>query len=156
MAAGGFANRDEWMAASFRKVLAEHPEWRVLVFMGGYHGLKGIGGSVTVGRATERFDRWFAGHLADAGIDVYTILTDARQTEGHGATRVFDRLSAAALGGNFGVVLDSTADTVDPPLYDVEQQGYALEFRPAHAPLRQAVDAMLVLTRPTPVTPLGK
>jgi hypothetical protein len=158
MATGGFANRDEWMARSFKEVLAEHPEWRVLVFMGGYHGLKGMGGSVTVGRATDRFDRWFAGYLADAGVDVYSILTDAPQADGHGATRVFDRLreSARPVGErSFAVVLDSTTDAVDQPIYDVEQEGYALEFWPSHAPLRRAVDALVMLTRPTPITPLA-
>ena len=156
MATGGFANRDQWMAAAFSKVLAEHPAWRALVFMGGYHGLKSIGGSVTLGRASDRFDRWFAGYLADEGVDLYTILTDARQDGGHGATRVFDRLAADARTDDFAVALDSTTDAVTQPLYDVEQEGYALEFWPARFPLRQAVDALLLLTDPTPTTPLAR
>ena len=153
MAAGGFANRDQWMASGFRKVLAEHPDRRVLVFMGGYHGLKVVGGSVTVGAVTERFDRWFAGYLADGGVDIYSILTDARQERGHGATRVFDRL-AAGRREDFAVELDSTTDVVDQPLHDIEQEGYALEFQPGRFPLRRAVDALLVLGRPTPTTPV--
>ena len=152
MATGGFANRDQWMAASFERTLAAHPEWRVLVFMGGYHGLKAIGGRVTLGRATDRFDRWFAGHLADAGMDVYTILTDAPQESGHGATRVFDQLARAGPAGDHAVVLDSASDAVEEPMYDVAQEGYALEFLPSRFPLRRAADAMLLLTRPTPVT----
>lgn len=155
MATGGFANRDQWMAAAFGKVLAEHPEWRVLVFMGGYHGLKSVGGSVTLGRTTDRFDRWFAGYLADEGVEMYTILTDARQDAGHGATRVFDHLALTRREDDYAVVLDSTTDVVDQPLWDVEQEGYALEFWPARFPLRRAADALLLLNRPTPTTPLG-
>ena len=156
MATGGFANRDEWMAASLQRVLAAHPEWRVLVFMGGYHGLKSIGGRVTLGRATDRFDRWLAGYLADAGVDIYTVLTDARHENGHGATRVFDQLAAMGPAANFAIELDSTSDRFEQPLHDVSQGGYALEFRPDRFPLRRAVDALLLLTRPTPITPFGR
>jgi uncharacterized iron-regulated protein len=60
MATGGFVNRDLWMAAAFRKEVDQHPQWRVLIFMGGYHGLKGVGGQVAIGRVHDRFDRWFA------------------------------------------------------------------------------------------------
>ena len=90
MATGGFVNRDVWMAAAFRKALEQHPEWRTLIFMGGYHGLKVVGGEVKIGKAHDRFDHWFAGYLADDGFEVYTILSDALQDAGHAATRVFD------------------------------------------------------------------
>jgi hypothetical protein len=156
MAAGGFANRDEWMAAAFRKVLDAHPGWRVLVFMGGYHGLKSGGGEVMVGRAHDRFDNWFAGHLVQDGYDVYTVLSDARQESGHGATRVFDALAAADPNGNFVVPCDAAADSIPEPLYDVEEQGYHLEFWPSRFPISRAADAMLVLNRATPITLLGE
>lgn len=151
MATGGFVNRDIWMAASFRKELQQHPQWRILIFMGGYHGLKGIGGQVAIGRVRDRFDRWFAGYLLDEGDEVYTILTDARQAESHAATRMFDRLAGTS-SGNFAVALDSTTDEVREPLYDVEQDGFQLEFWPVRFPLRTAVDAMLILNRTTPIT----
>jgi hypothetical protein len=142
------ANRDMGMAASFRKTLQQHPTARVLIFMGGYHGLKGIGGEVTIGRASHRFDRWFAGYLADDGADVYTIFTDARQADDHAATRVFDDLAAIS-EHNFAVALDSTTDHVTEPLHTVEQAGFKLEFRPSGFALRSAVDAMGVLKRTT-------
>lgn len=151
MATGGFVNRDVWMAAAFRKVLDAHPDWRTLAFMGGYHGLKGVGGEVTLGRAHDRFDRWFAGYLTDDGYEVYSILTDALQDGGHGATRMYDLL-AAGRNGNFAVALDTTTDVVREPLWDVEQEGYRLEFWPSRFPLRMAVDAMVVLTRTRPIT----
>lgn len=154
MAAGGFVNRDLWMAQTFEKVLEEHPDWRMLVFMGGYHGLKGVGGEVRVGRAHDRLDRWFAGYLADAGHEVYTIITDARQTSGRGATRVFDQLSAGA-SGNFAVALDTATDAIRQPMYDIEEEGYRLEFLPTRFPMRTAADAMIVLTRTSPITVLG-
>jgi hypothetical protein len=151
MATGGFVNRDIWMAAAFRKTLNEHPEWRVLIFMGGYHGLKNVGGQVGIGRVHDRFDRWFAGYLQDDGVNVYTILTDARHGGAHGATRMIDQLSRHSIG-NFAVVLDSTSDSVREPIYDVEQEGFQLEFWPSRFPLRSAVDAMLILNRTTPIT----
>ena len=150
MATGGFVNRDMWMAAAFRKQLQQHPDWRVLIFMGGYHGLKEVGGQVAIGRVQDRFDRWFAGYLLDEGAEVYTILTDARQTAGHAATRVFDHLAGSSRG-NFAVALDSTSDSVREPLHSVDQDGFALEFWPARFALRKAVDAMVVLNRTTPV-----
>ncbi|HEU4649288.1 MAG TPA: hypothetical protein VFS33_09530 [Gemmatimonadales bacterium] len=152
MATGAFANRDLWMAAAFRKTLQEHPQWRALVFMGGYHGLKSGGGEVMVGRAHDRFDNWFAGYLVQAGLDVYTVLADARQANGHGATRVFDRLAEAHPKGNFVVALDQSTDVVAEPIYNVEEQGYHLEFWPSRFPIRQAADAMLVLNDTRPIT----
>jgi hypothetical protein len=154
MASGGFANRDDWMAAGFRKVIDGHPGWRMLVFMGGYHGLKSGGGEVMVGRARDRFDHWFAGYLTEKGYDIYTVLADARQSSGRAATRVFDLLASERSSGNFIVPLDQGSDVVSEPLYDIEEQGYHLEFWPARFPLRTAVDAMLVLNEPTPITVL--
>ena len=154
MATGGFANRDVWMAAAFRKTLQEHPTWRVLIFMGGYHGLKLVGGQVAMGRVHDRFDHWFAGYLADDGTAVYTILTDARQGGAHPATRMFDQLSPEEPERNFAVTLDSTSDEVREPLYDVDQEGFRLEFWPSKFALRRAVDAMLILNRTTPISPL--
>jgi hypothetical protein len=150
MATGGFVNRDIWMASSFRKHLEQHPDWRVLIFMGGYHGLKVIGGQVAVGQVHDRFDRWFAGYLIDEGAQVYTILTDARQAGGQAATRVFDHLAGSSQE-NFAVALDSTTDTVREPLHNVEQDGFALELWPAKFALRRAVDALMVLNRTSPI-----
>ena len=151
MATGGFVNRDIWMAAAFRKTLLQHPTWRVLIFMGGYHGLKGVGGQVAIGRVHDRFDRWFAGYLADDSTEVYSILTDARQAGTHGATRMFEHLTRAA-DQNFAVPLDATTDAVQEPLYDVHQEGFELEFWPSRFSLRRAVDAMVILNRTTPIT----
>jgi hypothetical protein len=151
MATGGFVNRDVWMAAAFRKALDAHPDWRVLTFMGGYHGLKGVGGEVALGHAHDRFDRWFAGYLTDDGYEIYSIMTDALQDDGQGATRMYDYL-AAGRNGNFAVALDTTTDVVREPLRDIEQEGYHLEFWPSRFPLRTAVDAMVILTRTRPIT----
>jgi hypothetical protein len=153
MATGGFVNRDVWMAAAFRKMLQEHPTSRVLIFMGGYHGLKSIGGQVAIGRVHDRFDHWFAGYLLDEGTEVYTILSDARQAGSRPATRMFEHLAGTATG-NFATPLDSTTDDVREPLYDVDQEGFTLEFWPSRFALRQAADAMLILNRTTPITPV--
>lgn len=155
MATGGFVNRDVWMAAAFRKVLDQHPDWRTLIFMGGYHGLRNVGGEVKLGRAHDRFDRWFAGYLADDGYPIYTILTDALLDSGHGATRVFDAMAAGPGPAELAIVLDSTTDAVREPVYDVEQEGYSLEFWPSRFALRTAADAMILLRQAHPITLLG-
>lgn len=152
MATGGFANRDVWMAAAFRRVLDAHPDWRILAFMGGYHGLKTVGAEVALGRVHDRFDHWFAGYLAADGYRIYSILTDALQGDGRGATRMLDYLAPGSGGDDFAIALDSASDVVREPLYDVEQEGYRLEFWPSRFPIRLAVDAMIVLNRARPIT----
>jgi hypothetical protein len=153
MAAGGFANRDEWMARAFLSLIRAHPEWRILVFMGGYHGLETGGGEVTVGKARARFDLWFCGWLRDGGIDPYTILMDARQDDGLGATRVFEAI--ARPGTNVAVTLGVATDSIREPMRAVETEGYRLAFLPARFPLRLAVDAMVTLDRTTELTPIN-
>jgi hypothetical protein len=155
MASGGFANRDEWMARQFSGFVRTNPGARILVFMGGYHGLAIGGGEVTVGKSTARFERWFGGYLRDEQLPLYTILVDARQDGGHGATRVFDLLATRAVGRNFAMVLTPETDAVDRPMYDVRTEGYHLGFWPDRFPLRRAVDAMIVLDRATPITPVS-
>jgi hypothetical protein len=155
MASGGFANRDEWMARQFAGFVRRNPGSRILVFMGGYHGLAIGGGEVTVGRSTARFERWFGGWLRDDQVPLYTILVDARQDDGHGATRVFDQLAAHAVGRNFATVLTPETDAVERPMHDVRADGYRLGFWPERFALRHAVDAMIVLDRTTPITPVS-
>jgi len=155
MATGGFVNRDVWMAAAFRKVLDQHPDWRTLIFMGGYHGLRNVGGEVKLGRAHDRFDRWFAGYLADDGYQIYSVLCDALMDGGHGATRVYDALATGPGAAAAAIALDSTTDAVKEPLYDVEQEGYSLEFWPSRFAIRTAVDAMILLRQAHPITLLA-
>ncbi len=153
MAAGGFANRDEWMAQSFKALARSHGDWRILIFMGGYHGLQIGGGEVEVGRSRARFDNWFCGYLKEGGIGVYTILTDARQDGGHGATRVFDELASHG-GDNFALALDTTTDSIREPMHVVEVEGYRLSFWPDRFPLRLAAHAMIVLQTSSLITPI--
>jgi hypothetical protein len=152
MAAGGFANRDEWMARGFLALHRAHPEWRILIFMGGYHGLEMGGGEVTVGKARARFDLWFCGWLREAGLDPYTILMDARQEGGLGATRVFDAVHRP--GHNEAFALSVLTDSIAEPLRPVETDGYRLAFWPSRFPLRLAVDAMVALDQTTGLTPV--
>jgi len=76
----------------------------------------------------------------------------ARQGDAHPATRMFERLSPEEPERNFAVTLDSTTDEVREPLYDVDQEGFRLEFWPSRFALRRAVDAMLILNRTTPIS----
>lgn len=154
MAVGGFVNRDPWMARAFEKALAGAPGRRTLIFMGGYHGLRTVGGEVTLGAVHDRFDRWFAGYLADDGVPVYSILTDARLEEGSGASRVFDQMAASFGTLNVALPLDTLSDAIRQPLKDVVTDGYRLEFLPSRFALRTAVDALVLLNSTRPITVL--
>jgi hypothetical protein len=155
MAAGGSVQREDNMARTFVKMLAAAPpDARVLVFMGGYHGLKGMGATVTVGGAHDEIERWFAGHVLESGVDIYTILADARQDAGPSATRVFELLRTQYPDSNFAVPVDAATDGVASPVADIVQDRYHLAFWPARVKLRSAVDAMIILNRTTPITPV--
>lgn len=166
MAAGGTASRDEWMARAFTQRFRADSTSHVLVFMGGYHGLKAVGARVTVGHATADLERWFAGHLEEAGMPIYTIVADAPQGEGgRTATRVYERLRTGAGlaaepgratpggGGAACVALDESTDDIREPLVDVDEVGYHLAFAPARFAMRRAADAMLIIAHGTPITP---
>jgi hypothetical protein len=152
MAVGGFVNRDAWMAEAFVRTLRREPAARILIFMGGYHGLKTIGGEVTIGQVHERFDRWFAGYLGDAGTPVYTVFTDAVLDEGHGASRIYDQLAPGFPGANVAVPLDTLSDLIRMPLHEVKQERYHLEFLPLRFAMRNAVDAMVLLNAARPIS----
>lgn len=156
MAAGGAVQREENMARAFGKLIRSlAPSARILVFMGGYHGLKTSGADIEVGTARAELEHWFAGLLAAEGIPMYTILSDARQDDASTATRLFVPLSRLQPDGNFIILLDADTDDVREPLTDIREDGYALRFRPARFPIRSAADAMLVLNRTTPITRLA-
>lgn len=156
MAAGGAVQREANMARSFSRLVRTLPaSARVLVFMGGYHGLKASGADIEVGTARAELEHWFAGQLAADGIPVYTILSDARQDDATTATRLFAPLARLQPDGNFVILLDAETDDVREPLADIREDGYALRFRPARFPIRSAADAMLVLNRTTPITRLA-
>lgn len=157
IAVQAFATRDPWVAEALERALARvGPTGRLLVFFGGYHGLKTVGARITIGAARSLLDGWAAGFLARRGVDVYTILTDGAAPGGgldSGATHLYP-LVTGAVAPPFVAALDSTVDAVAEPLVTIEQPGYRLEFIPYRFSLRQAVDAYLFLGPLRPTTPL--
>jgi len=83
-----------------------------------------------------------------AAIDLLALEVDG----GHGATRMYDYLAPAGRGENVATALDTATEVVREPLYDVEQEGYRLEFWPSRFALRTAADAMIVFTRTHSIT----
>jgi hypothetical protein len=154
MAAGTFAERDRIMAARFERELKVTGGGSALVFMGGLHGLRSIGGEVHAGRAVERFDHWFAGYVEADGHPVYTVLIDAPLGDGQGATRVYDLLLAQGGSVDVATVLDASSDDVAEPMRSAILEGYGLAFAPARFHLREAAQAMIILHHPTALTPL--
>jgi hypothetical protein len=68
---------------------------------------------------------------------------------------VFDAIAAGPGPAELAIALDSTTDAVREPVYDVEQEGYSLEFWPSRFPLRTAADAMVLLRQSRPITLLA-
>jgi hypothetical protein len=154
MAASSYVDRDRAMATRFRRELQKTGAVRAIAFLGGLHGLRGVGGVVQIGRARESFPHWFAGYLESEGVPVYSILTDGPLGDGASATLTYDRLAPALAGRNVIVALDSASDADGEPVRGVALEGYELRFEPRAFHLRDAAQAMLVLTRPTPLTPI--
>lgn len=154
MAASSYVDRDRAMATRFRRELQKTGATRAIAFLGGLHGLRGVGGAVQIGRARETFPHWFAGYLESEGVPVYSILTDGPLGDGASATRTYDRLAPALAGRNVIVALDAASDADREPVRGVSLEGYELRFEPQAFHLRDAAQAMLVLTRPTPLTPI--
>ena len=158
-----YARRDAVMASRIlREVLEPDPDVHVLIFLGGYHGLKQIGAEVEWNGARAPV-RWMATRLEERWPEpVYTILTDGGPAPGRagsppGATRWFvlfqDRIEPE-VRAPFAVAFDPVFDVWPRPLLDPEEGAISLRFRPREYGLAGSVDAYLYLGLDDPVTPL--
>lgn len=160
-----YARRDAVMARRIlHEVLEPDPDARVLIFLGGYHGLKRLGADVEWNGARARV-RWMAARLEERWPEpVYTILADGgpepapdRDGPSHGATRWFALFRARVepeVPAPFAVALDPVFDAWPRPLLDLREGAISLRFRPREYGLVGSVDAYLYLGLGDPITPL--
>jgi hypothetical protein len=155
-AARQYALRDEHMADLLeREVLSRDPRARVLIFMGGYHGLKQGHAELHLGvGAPVRVD-WLGGRLRQKYPgQVYTVVSDGAPEPtqfgaiaSYGATRVFDlfRRHLPASRAPFALRVDERFDFVRQPFYEPNGPGMNLDLQPDDYRLRDVVDAYIYL-----------
>jgi hypothetical protein len=160
-----YARRDAVMASRVRRaILGPDPDAHVLLFLGGYHGLKGVEAEVVWNGARARV-KWLAARLSEDRVDLFTILTDGvpepaaawPNRETLGATRWLALVDArlGAVPSPFAVLVTPLFDAAAPQALLVPAEGpISLRFLPADYALAGAVDAFLYLGRTDPITPL--
>lgn len=162
-----FARRDAIMASRIvREVLERDPDAYVLIFMGGYHGLKDLGAEVEWHGARARL-RWMAAQLRERWPEpVYTILTDggpepAPYLDGpsHGATRWFALLRSrleGVLRAPFAVAVTPLFDLWPGALLEPVEGELSVRFVPEGYAVAGSLDAYLYLGLGDPITPLAR
>lgn len=151
-----YAERDAYMADRLeREVFARHPHARVLVFMGGYHGIKSGGATLHYGGGPPVNVTWLATRLRERRLaDVYTILLDGSpltaafgDIRSYGATRVFDffRSRLPDVPAPFALHVDERFDFLRDPFYASSGPGMNLEILPRGYRLRDVADAYVFL-----------
>jgi len=151
-----YAERDAYMADRLeQEVFARHPQARVLVFMGGYHGIKSGGATLHYGGGPPVDVTWLATRLRQRRLaDVYTILLDGSpltaafgDIQSYGATRVFDlfRSRLSGVPAPFALYIDERFDFLRDPFYESSGPGMNLEILPRGYRLRDVADAYVYL-----------
>lgn len=162
-----YARRDAVMARRIeQEVLLRDPDARVLIFMGGYHGLKNLGAEAQWGGARAPV-RWMAARLQERWPEpIYTILTDGgpeaaayRTGPSHGATRLFALLRSRvepSAPPPFAVPVTPVFDAIPNPFLEPGEGPISLRFVPESYALHEVVDAYLYLGVGSPITPLER
>lgn len=151
-----YARRDAYMAERLeREVFARRPHARVLLFMGGYHGIKSGGAELHFGGGPPAKVTWLATRLRERRLaDVYTILLDGSpvaaafgEIKSYGATRVFDlfRARLSDVPAPFALHVDERFDFLREPFYESTGPGINLEILPRGYRLRDVADAYVYL-----------
>ena len=155
-AAAQYAARDAHMEEVIeREVLSGRPKSRVLIFMGGYHGLKHGRATLAVAGASPVEVKWLGVRLRERHPgEVFSILPDAPRGKSfradvvsYAATRAFDLLQKN-LGGAvspFGLPVDERFDFLEAPILEADLPGLKLTLDPKGYKLREMIDGYLFL-----------
>ncbi|HEX7120640.1 MAG TPA: hypothetical protein VF212_17740 [Longimicrobiales bacterium] len=156
VAARRYAARDAYMEQVIeREVLAGDPSARILIFMGGYHGLKHGGATLDVAGARPVRVTWLAARLQQRHPgEVFTILPDAPQGRAprgdvvaYAATRAFDllRSNLGDAGASFGLRVDERFDFLTAPILEADLPGLEMSLDPQEYTLKDVIDGYLFL-----------
>ncbi|HEX6939452.1 MAG TPA: hypothetical protein VF158_08570 [Longimicrobiales bacterium] len=155
VAAQRYAARDAHMEEAIeREVLAGDTWARILIFMGGYHGLKQRATLAVSGADPVRVT-WLAARLQERHPgEVFTILPDApRGRAAHGdvvayaATRAFDllRRNLGDATAPFALRVDESFDFLAAPILEANLPGLELSLDPQEYTLKDVIDGYLFL-----------
>lgn len=156
VAARRYAARDAHMEQVIeREVLAGNPLARVLIFMGGYHGLKHGGATLAVAGAPPVRVTWLAARLlANHPGEVYTILPDAPRVPAgedevvaYAPTRAFEllRRNLTDAPGPFALRVDESFDFLSTPILEANLPGFELSADPEEYTLTDVIDGYVFL-----------
>lgn len=155
-AAVRYARRDAFMAELVeREILDGNPRARVLIFMGGYHALKGGHAALHFGGGSPVAVTWLATRLhQEHPGEIFTILVDGgpRPTgygfaTSYGSTRIFDlfRKHLPRATAPFGLVVNDRFDFVSEPIYETRTPELDLSIGPDGYRLQEVIDGYIYL-----------
>ncbi len=156
VAAHRYAARDAHMEELIeREVLAGNPWARILIFMGGYHGLKHGGATLDVAGGAPVEVTWLGARLQRRHPgELFTILPDLPRTpsaEGdavaYAATRAFDllRRNMREAATPFALRVDGSFDFLSRPILEADLPGLKLSLDPADYTLKDVIDGYMFL-----------
>lgn len=146
-----YAHRDSVMLEVIeRRIFLRNPRARVLIFMTGFHGLKGGRGELKTGGTAPVNVLWLAARLqARHPGEVATFLTDAPAgpTSGEVAeyvgTRVPEFLGDEMPSRTFAVRISDAFDVLSDPLVERDSPGVDFEILPRGYNLRDMADTYI-------------
>lgn len=153
-----YATRDLHMAEVIEHEILDHDPWaRVLIFMGGHHGLKHGTATLRIAGAEPVRVTWLATRLNERHPgEVFTILPDTppvpaadNTVVAYAATRAFGLLqrNLDEAVGPLGLRVDDHFDFLAAPLFEVGMPGLELGLDLDRYDLRDLVDGYVFLGR---------
>lgn len=161
IAAAQYAQRDAHMTELIESaILARSPRARLLIFMGGYHGLKSGQAELQVGPGAPVPVVWLGTRLRQLHPgEVFTIMADGATRElargpitGYVASDVFDFLRKRLPDATrpFALTVDNRFDFLRAPLRAAAAPGLEMRIQPADYRLQDVVDAYIYLGTGSP------
>lgn len=155
-AAAQYAQRDAYMTERIESmILAGSPRARLLIFMGGYHGLKSGQAELIAGAGTPVPVVWLGTRLRQLHPgEVYTIVVDggtaqlaAATVAGYTASRVYDflRRRLPETTRPFALAVDDRFDFLRAPIRATTAPGLEMRIRPNDYRLQDVADGYIFL-----------
>ncbi len=155
-AAAQYAQRDSYMTERIESaILAGNPRARLLIFMGGYHGLKsgqaelhaGIGAPVPVVWLGTRLRQLHPGEVFTIVVDGATRQPTSAPLGGYTASHVYDFLRKRLPNTTqpFALTIDERFDFLRAPIRAANVSGLEMRIRPNNYRLQDVADGYIFL-----------
>jgi hypothetical protein len=146
------AEREAFMQKRIQDMLSLNPRGRVMVFMTGFHSLKGGNGSIQTGGSTPVQVAWLGSRLSNAAPEeVYSFIVDApasgttTDVTAYGGTRIDGILARYGGDRTFVSRITSEMDAIKQPLTIRKSPGLSFEITPRDYKLSDVADAYIHL-----------